>query len=236
MNNAIKICKKHGELKFEDTGKRTGTKAGETYCLICNRERNAKFQNKKRTIINELGEYKVLRKYERKEPIPTTKTCKKHGLLDDVNLSYTEKGYLRCKLCQFERNRSWEKRNPEKVKQYRRQSYLRNCDRYTEESKLRQRKITKEEYLQLIKKQDNKCAICFQEESVIQRKDRSISALSIDHDHVTGKIRGLLCARCNRALGGFKDSEERLLSAINYIRLNNYASTELDPANTRPPS
>lgn len=214
----MKICKKHGELKQVDTGNRTGTRQGEQYCLICNRERNEKHQIKKRTIINELGEYRVLRKNERREPMPTTKTCKKHGLLDDKSLAYTEKGYLRCKLCQFERNRSWEKRNPEKVKQNRRQSYLRHCERYAEESIFRQRKITKEEYLNLVQIQENKCAICFQEESVIKRKDKTVSPLCIDHDHKSGNIRGLLCARCNAGLGNFKESEARLLSAINYIR------------------
>lgn len=219
------ICRKHGKLEEKDTGKRTGSREGQTYCLICNRERNEKFQEKKKLMIDELGEYKGIRKNKRHEKIPTTKTCKKHGLLSEESLIYKENGFLRCRLCQYEKNRSWQKRNPEKQKEYKRQSYLRNCERYVEESILRQRNITKEEYLKLFEDQQNKCAICFQEESVIMRKDKSISPLSIDHDHITGKVRGLLCARCNKALGSFKESEERLQSAINYLRRNKYASS-----------
>lgn len=209
------LCERHGELNKKDIGQKKGV----PYCLVCNRESNARHQQKKKIIIDELGEYKKLRT-NKKAPIPLTKTCKKHGLLDEANLMIRENGRLRCRLCQYERNREWEKRNPEKVKQYRRHGYLRHCDRYAEDSIFRQRKITKEEYVNLIKKQNNKCAICFNEESVIMRKDKSVSPLSIDHDHKTGKIRGLLCARCNRGLGSFKESEERLLSAIDYLRMH----------------
>jgi hypothetical protein len=40
----------------------------------------------------------------------------------------------------------------------------------------------------------------------------------IDHDHTTGKIRGLLCFKCNSALGLFKDNKELLLKAIAYLK------------------
>jgi hypothetical protein len=53
------------------------------------------------------------------------------------------------------------------------------------------------------------CAICRQP-SVGQR-------LSIDHCHETGIVRGLLCSPCNLGLGSFRDSVERLESAIRYL-------------------
>jgi hypothetical protein len=41
--------------------------------------------------------------------------------------------------------------------------------------------------------------------------------LHVDHDHVTGKVRGLLCNTCNVALGALQDSEELLIKAAGYI-------------------
>lgn len=58
--------------------------------------------------------------------------------------------------------------------------------------------------------QENKCAICKQDNSI----DRDFS---VDHDHVTKKFRGLLCHNCNTGLGKFKDSPELLRLAAAYI-------------------
>lgn len=76
--------------------------------------------------------------------------------------------------------------------------------------------ITLEEYNALLKKQDHKCAICKGYESSYRNE-----VLSVDHNHDTGKIRGLLCNTCNRGLGLFKDNEENLINAINYLKHGN---------------
>ena len=71
--------------------------------------------------------------------------------------------------------------------------------------------ITLEEYENLLKIQDSKCKIC-------QRNKNDLSvALAVDHDHKTGKIRGLLCSSCNQGLGLFLDSPLLLKNAINYL-------------------
>ncbi len=57
----------------------------------------------------------------------------------------------------------------------------------------------------------NKCAIC-------GGKPLSKRLLDIDHDHKTGKIRGLLCRKCNLGLGLFKDNETSLQTAISYLQ------------------
>lgn len=71
--------------------------------------------------------------------------------------------------------------------------------------------ITLEEFDALKTKQSGVCAICFRP----VRGGRG--ELRIDHDHTTGKIRGLLCHHCNLGLGQFEDSPEFLKSAISYL-------------------
>ena len=65
-------------------------------------------------------------------------------------------------------------------------------------------------YDELLKKQENKCAICCQP---------SVRTLHLDHDHKTGKIRGLLCYGCNLALGLMKDDPSILAAGIKYLNL-----------------
>jgi hypothetical protein len=69
--------------------------------------------------------------------------------------------------------------------------------------------ITPDEYNVLLADQNGVCAICSGVED-----DRR---LSIDHDHTSGYVRGLLCGACNRALGGFRDSADFLLNAVDYL-------------------
>lgn len=68
--------------------------------------------------------------------------------------------------------------------------------------------ISIEEYNSILEKQNNLCAIC---------KLLSKTKLNVDHCHNTGRIRGLLCGNCNRALGLFKDNIQYLYNAIEYL-------------------
>jgi hypothetical protein len=70
--------------------------------------------------------------------------------------------------------------------------------------------ITLEEYERLYEAQNCVCAICGNPNS----KGR---LLSVDHDHVTGKVRGLLCQKCNTGLGMFNDNLALLASALEYL-------------------
>jgi len=73
--------------------------------------------------------------------------------------------------------------------------------------------ITLKEYEQLYVRQNGVCAICFHPEPV---KNRLF--LAVDHDHKTGRVRGLLCSKCNVAIGMFEDRVEVLRSAIRYLK------------------
>jgi len=70
--------------------------------------------------------------------------------------------------------------------------------------------ITLDDYNCMYKLQLGVCMICNQAETNGKR-------LAIDHDHSTGKVRGLLCNHCNIGLGKFFDNPQLLQSAINYI-------------------
>lgn len=74
--------------------------------------------------------------------------------------------------------------------------------------------ISIEEYDGLVERQNGLCKICKSFKK--NRKKR----LCVDHDHSTGKIRGLLCDKCNRGIGLLRDSQETLANAIEYLKAN----------------
>lgn len=69
------------------------------------------------------------------------------------------------------------------------------------------------EYEEMLFSQNGVCAICSGHPPKNQHKTR----LNIDHCHATGKVRGLLCDACNRAIGLLKDSPDLLNKAISYL-------------------
>lgn len=72
-------------------------------------------------------------------------------------------------------------------------------------------KIDLQEYNRLFQIQGGMCRLCGVHQSKLK------VSLAVDHNHATGKIRGLLCMTCNRALGLFKDNLELLEKAKQYI-------------------
>lgn len=82
---------------------------------------------------------------------------------------------------------------------------------WTLKMKLKRYTLTSNQYDELMRSQDSKCAIC----------NMVPETICVDHDHVTGKVRGLLCDRCNKGLGFFKDNLTYLESAMHYIATGN---------------
>jgi len=76
-------------------------------------------------------------------------------------------------------------------------------------------KISKQEWDRLIELQDGRCAICRKPETQLNKG--RVKRLAIDHCHETNKVRGLLCGRCNNAIGRFKDSWLLLENAMEYL-------------------
>lgn len=77
--------------------------------------------------------------------------------------------------------------------------------------------ITLEQYDEILKSQNGTCAICKGPESIIDKRTGEVMRLSVDHDHKTGRVRGLLCRLCNSAIGKFNDDPELILKAIQYL-------------------
>lgn len=98
-----------------------------------------------------------------------------------------------------------------------RQFKARNPERQAEYSAKWKYGITPDEYDRLFAEQDGRCAICREPETTKDRTGRVRARLSIDHDHETGRIRGLLCHHCNAALGHAKESSFRLRDMAAYL-------------------
>jgi predicted nucleic acid-binding Zn ribbon protein len=73
--------------------------------------------------------------------------------------------------------------------------------------------LSRDDYREAWYRQDGKCAICRQPERTARNH-----LLSVDHDHVTGRFRGLLCSHCNRAIGLLLDDPEVIDAAARYVR------------------
>ena len=73
--------------------------------------------------------------------------------------------------------------------------------------------ITQDEYEQMLKNQNHSCAICGINEKYVSNK-----RFHVDHDHDTGEIRGLLCSKCNQAIGLLQDSSDFCNSAAEYLK------------------
>jgi hypothetical protein len=91
--------------------------------------------------------------------------------------------------------------------------------------------LSLEDYELMLAAQDGACAICKQPET--HKRNGKVKALAVDHDHATGKVRGLLCFDCNTAIGKMKDSPEILTSAIRYLeRHTELSSSTSDERNS----
>jgi hypothetical protein len=135
------------------------------------------------------------------KPGPKPLDACKRGHLKSKYGYYDQKGiYKGCKICRSEANKKWFERKYKNDPEWQIRKHLRlNWD------------MTIAEYDLLLESQDNRCAIC-------GTTDFGNTRGHIDHDHSTGKIRGILCSNCNNGLGRFKDNIEHLKNAIIYLK------------------
>lgn len=78
--------------------------------------------------------------------------------------------------------------------------------------------LTLEDYNALLRKQAHRCAICRRPQNAVVRKGNSQARrLAVDHDHVTGTVRGLLCHRCNILVWALEDNHTTLDAIRRYV-------------------
>lgn len=143
--------------------------------------------------------YDRLRRYGTLQLRPAVLNCADCGVEFDPGT----RGAVRevCRECADERHRT-------RVRSQRWQKGLR--EKYS---------MTVEEYHELLEAQGGVCAICGTEQTTGRGSENN--HFSVDHDHKTGAVRGLLCHACNTAIGLLQDSPTLLHSAIKYLEANN---------------
>ena len=80
----------------------------------------------------------------------------------------------------------------------------------------RNKGLTVEQCRTLLEQAQGACRIC--------GESRHESQMVIDHDHQTGRVRGVLCCKCNAGIGFFDESPEKMLLAIEYLKIASYGN------------
>lgn len=122
-----------------------------------------------------------------------------------------------CRQCMTTSARSWRQRNPEKERARVKASHHKYRAKISDTAKwrrlLKTYGVTKDQFVVMLARQEFCCAIC--NDSLINQP-----RVSVDHSHVTDKVRGILCNGCNRGIGLLKDNPAVLTRAAQYISLS----------------
>src|SRR5674476_255535 len=108
-------------------------------------------------------------------------------------------------------NRAFYQRNKDKIKLKSNQDYVVNKEARWATDIMTVYGITQIEYKEMFKRQEDCCAICGRHQSLFKRR------LHVDHNHETGKVRSLLCGRCNTGLGYYEKYKDRF---SNYLAIH----------------
>lgn len=151
------------------------------------------------------------------------KTCKNSNCPEHnpqpLNNFFNDKGAKSgkmaiCKTCKQAKTMAWRATKAPIYNDYMRMWRKKNPNKQHATDIKRLYGLSLEAYNQMLSAQNCQCKICGKQHDPSLKRGR----LYVDHDHKTGKIRGLLCAACNSALGYFQDNLETIERAIVYIK------------------
>ena len=136
-------------------------------------------------------------------------TCKRGHPFTEATTVTRKNGARRCRICTNAYNLAWSKTLVAQTwRSNNREKMIANSRKF----QLSRYGLTEADYKELLLTQNNVCAICL--------GPSTNENFLVDHNHITGEIRGLLCRLCNTGLGSFRDSPSYLRSAIAYLEGN----------------
>lgn len=111
----------------------------------------------------------------------------------------------------LELGRNYQRKNRKKLSAQARIRYQKNPQKELDRIRFKKYGITGDEFRAILERQGISCPIC----------GKTIGKnLSVDHNHITGKVRGVICNKCNLAIGNAEDSPDRLRAMANYLEQN----------------
>lgn len=218
MTEGTKRCPRCGDTKpLTDFHKNKSTRSGvQGYCKACAYliqqeylERNAELVALRRTqaLLEPVGidKTKLCRGCQQEKPLLEFYA---HRSTKDKRATY-------CKVCAKVKDRERRAQDHEGYKQYLRE--WREMNREQQKRSMRNWRLkvyglTPDDYIDMYEQQEGKCLLCGESGETFGGR-----RLHIDHDHETGKVRGLLCGLCNAGIGMLKDSPDLLRLAASYI-------------------
>lgn len=222
---AVKLCPScKTEKRAAEFHVNRALKSGlQTYCIDCSRQMHRESIERNADAVAARRAARLARTLD----TSGTKTCTKCHVEKPVLSFYLNRGTkdgraTYCDECQRASTRAWKAANAERVReQYeatkRKPGYEDKRRRDNQRWWLRQYGITVEQYDQLLADQGGTCAICQLPERYVDARTGRTRRLSVDHDHKTGRVRGLLCGSCNQAVGHFEDDHDRCVRAGQYL-------------------
>lgn len=129
----------------------------------------------------------------------------------------------KCRVCVLEVKKAYLARYPDKdaarrLKQaehgaaWYRRNYDKQIKRFRENGLIRKYGISVEDYQRMLDRQEGRCAICGAD-----KPGRNNKTFAVDHSHIDGSVRGLLCIKCNSGIGFFRDDPSLIRRAAFYV-------------------
>ena len=179
-----------------------------SWCKDCDREKGKRWRK-----LNPKRKRELHKNWRTKNKIKLTKKKKIfYQKNKDKILAQKKDHYNKNREKVLEQCKKYREGNKKIMRKRKSKYYFNNKDKIKDYTLRKYYDISLEDYKKILKKQNDRCAIC-ERPSKYHKKD-----FFVDHNHKTGKVRGLLCTKCNFALGQFDEDIKILNNAIKYLR------------------